>query len=96
MRLVQILSCVVASFGFIAGVAAQSVAVEVRYAANAADGCFEAGKLQERVAHYLGARATNADDLRFELYVDSQTSAELRVFRAQELVSRRRFDQLSR
>jgi len=72
--------------------AADSVALVVRDASP--DGCFAAGALQKRIAHYIGTRGAQADELRFELQVDGQTSAELRVFRGDESVSRRRFEQL--
>jgi hypothetical protein len=58
------------------------------------DACFAAGPLQKRIAHYIGTRGTHADGLRFELQVDGQSNAELRVFRGDEAVSRRRFEQL--
>jgi hypothetical protein len=50
--------------------------------------------LQERIAHYAGTQLQAANELRLELRIDAQDSAELRVYRDDELISLRRFANL--
>jgi len=77
-----------------APVGAYPVAVVVRGRAQEPVRCFDAEPLQQRIAHYRGTQTAQAGELRFELHIDDLDTAELRVFRREHLVSRRRFEHL--
>jgi hypothetical protein len=74
--------------------AERPVALVVRAASHAVERCYDVAPLQERIARHRGSSGAKAAELRFELQVDNEQSAELRVFRGDVLVSRRLFEHL--
>jgi hypothetical protein len=84
------------SFGMLAARAqsADDIALSVRAGSNGSVSCFEADALRQRIAHYGATDLQRARELRLELDVEAPYSAELRVYRAGELVARRHFDNL--
>jgi hypothetical protein len=70
------------------------VALVVRTRSSDAARCFDTDALQQRIARYGGTHGAKAVELQLELYVDSPDTAELRIFRGDVLVSRRRFEHL--
>jgi hypothetical protein len=83
-----------AGVGLVAARAGAGIALVVRTSSNGSARCFEVEALRQRIAYYGKARLARADELQLELYLDAADSAELRVYRGQKLLARRRFDHL--
>ncbi|MET0390967.1 MAG: hypothetical protein ABW321_33660 [Polyangiales bacterium] len=76
------------------GQAVRDVALSVTVSAKGSPRCFETAALLRRIAYYRGADSPDTSGLRLELEIDGADSAELRVYRRDEVASRRRFAQL--
>jgi hypothetical protein len=56
--------------------------------------CFREEPLRHRIAQYSTVSLAETEALRLELYVDDANNADLRIYRGEELVARRRFAKL--